>query len=123
MKKAILIHNPRCSKSREAKSFLEESEIDFVTVDYLKDGLKEKLLAHLPTLTGLSYRELIRLNDDAYVALKLDEAKMTDDDWVKTLMSHPAILERPIFIMNNRATIGRPLEKIKALLATAKPKV
>ena len=103
MKKPILIHNPRCSKSREAKEILENSGIEFVTIDYLKEGLKEKLLIHLPKLLGLSYPEMIRSKEDIYKELKLKEQNLTDSEWVKILIQYPVLLERPIFIINNKA--------------------
>lgn len=44
MQKTILIHNPNCSKSRNAKNILYEAGIDFVTIDYLEVGIDEKIL-------------------------------------------------------------------------------
>lgn len=54
MQKATLIYNPDCSKSRKAIEILEERGVDFDRIDYLPDGLKEKLLLHLPKLLNLS---------------------------------------------------------------------
>jgi len=116
MKKPILIHNPRCSKSREAKEILENSGIEFVTIDYLKEGLKEKLLIHLPKLLGLSYPEMIRSKEDIYKELKLKEQNLTDSEWVKILIQYPVLLERPIFIINNKAVIARPPELVSSIL-------
>lgn len=116
MKKAILIHNPRCSKSRGAKDILEARGIQFDTIDYLKDGLKEKLLAHLPKLLGLSYEEMVRDKEEIYKELKLKEKKLSKDEWIALLMKHPILLERPIFIKGEKAVIARPLELLKDLL-------
>lgn len=123
MQKTILIHNPRCSKSREAKEILEESGVQFETIDYLKDGLKEKLLAHLPELLGLSYKEMIREKEEIFKELKLSDEELNDKEWIALLQKHPILLERPILIHDNRAVIGRPVEKLKKLLfASATPK-
>ena len=116
MNKNILIHNPRCSKSREAKDILESAGVDFEIIDYLKDGLKEKLLTHLPKLLGLSFSEMIREKEDIYKELKLSDKKLSDKEWIKILMEHPILIERPIFIHNNRAIIARPSELVKSLL-------
>lgn len=116
MQKALLIHNPRCSKSRGAKEILEEKGIQFDTIDYLKDGLKEKLLSHLPSLLGLSYIEMIRKNEDIYKELKLSEKKLSDKEWIEVLMKHPILLERPIFINGDKAVIGRPPELVIGIL-------
>jgi arsenate reductase len=116
MQKALLIHNPRCSKSREAKKILEECSIDFDTIDYLKDGLKEKLLSHLPKLTGLSFSEMIRTGEEIYKELKLKDKKLSNKEWITMLIDHPILLERPIFIREEKAVIARPPERVKELL-------
>lgn len=114
--KTMLIHNPRCSKSREAKEILIEKGIDFEIIDYLKDGLKEKLLAKLPELTGLTYPEMIRTKEEIYKELNLKEKKLSNKDWIELLQKHPILLERPIFIHNFKAVIARPSEKILEIL-------
>ena len=116
MKKSLLIHNPRCSKSREAKTILEQKGIEFETIEYLKDGLKEKLLKHLPGLLSLKYEEMVRTKEDIYKELKLDKKTLTNDEWIKILTEHPVLLERPIFIYGNKAIIARPPELILELL-------
>ncbi len=116
MSKSILIHNPRCSKSRGAKEILDAEGIDFFVVDYLKDGLKEKMLANLPKLTGLSFDKMIRTKEDVYKDLKLSAKNLSDKEWIAVLMKHPVLLERPIFIHNDKAIIARPSELVKTLL-------
>lgn len=116
MKKTMLIHNPRCSKSREARDILNELGIEFDTIDYLKDGLKEKLILALPSLLKLSYSEMIRSKEEVYKELKIADKKLLDEEWVKILMKHPILLERPILIHNGRAVIARPPELLKTIL-------
>lgn len=116
MQKSILVHNPRCSKSREALSILNESGIEFDTIDYLKDGLKEKLLSHLPKLLGMNFSEMIRTKEDVYKELNLSSKKLSDAEWIKILMKHPILLERPIFIHGDKAVIARPAELLKKII-------
>lgn len=116
MTNSVLIHNPRCSKSRSAKEILEDEGIDFVVIDYLKDGLKEKMLTNLPKLTGLGFEQMIRKKEDVYKELKLSEKKLSDKEWIAILIKHPVLLERPIFICNNKAVIARPSELVKTIL-------
>lgn len=116
MSKSILIHNPRCSKSRGAKEILEAEGVEFEVIDYLKDGLKEKLLLNLPKLTGLNYPEMIRTKEDIYMELGLKDQHLTQKEWVEVLMKHPVLLERPIFIHNDKAVVARPSELVKTIL-------
>lgn len=116
MNKTILIHNPRCSKSREAKEILEKEGVEFEIIDYLKDGLKDKLLSHLPKLLGVSYREMIREKEDIYKKLNLTGKVLSDKEWIEIFKNNPSLLERPIFIYNNKAVIARPPELVKTIL-------
>lgn len=116
MKKAQLVHNPRCSKSREAVALLSELGIEFETIDYLKDGLKEKLLANLPSLLGLPFHEMVRKKEDVYKELKLGDKKLSEKEWISIIMGNPILLERPIFIIDNKAVIARPAELVKTIL-------
>ena len=116
MNKTILIHNPRCSKSREAKDILEEKGIQFEVIDYLKDGLKEKMLAHLPDLLDLKFEHMIRKNEVVYKELKLADKKLTDENWITLLREYPILLERPIFIHKKKAVIARPADRINEIL-------
>lgn len=116
MSKSILIHNPRCSKSREAKDLLVDLGVEFEIIDYLKDGLKNKLLNHLPKLLGIPFNEMIRKKEGIYKELNLAHLKLTEKEWIDVLIKHPILLERPIFIHNEKAVIGRPSELVKKIL-------
>ena len=39
MKKNVLLHNPRCRKSREAIELLNSNNIDFEVLFYIKNGV------------------------------------------------------------------------------------
>ena len=114
--KSILIHNPRCSKSREAKEILENEGVDFLVIDYLKDGLKEKLLLNLPAFLGVPYSQMVRQKEEIFKELDLKEKTLSDQEWVKILQIHPVLLERPIFIHGKKGIIARPAELVKTIL-------
>lgn len=116
MNRTILIHNPRCSKSREAKEILLSKGIEFEVIDYLKDGLKTKLISQLPKLLGMPYQEMIRKKEDIYKELKLADKSLSEQQWIKTIEEHPLLLERPIFIFNNKGVIARPAELLNTIL-------
>ena len=116
MNKTLLIHNPRCSKSREARELLQKLNIQFETIDYLHDGLKEKLLSDLPKLLGLSFSEMVRKKEAKFIELELGDKHLTDKQWILILSENHILLERPIFIHNGRGIIGRPVERIHEIL-------
>lgn len=106
----ILWHNPKCSKSREALKLLEEKGEAFEVFKYLDTPPSREEIVTLLGKLGVSARDLMRTKEDLYKELGLakvdDEAKL-----INALAQYPKLIERPILIENNRAVIGRPVEK------------
>ncbi|MCF7530526.1 arsenate reductase (glutaredoxin) [Neisseria lisongii] len=116
--KQYLYHNPRCSKSRAALALLEERNIAAEVVHYLDTPPTLEALQELFAKLGEdSVRSMMRVKDDLYRELGLDNEALGNDDLLRAIAEHPALLERPIFVSGNRAAVGRPLENIEALLS------
>lgn len=114
--KAIIYHNPRCSKSRQTLALLEERGVDIEVIEYLKDAPDAALLRSLMEMLGKPPREVIRRGEAAFTALGL-AAKLDDDEaLIAAIAAHPVLLERPIVVVGQRAAIGRPPENVLALL-------
>ena len=103
-----LYHNPRCSKSRQAKNLLLERGIEFEDYRYLDAGIHREDIELLSSVDGI-----IRMSD-----LDSDtDIDFGDYNAVAELIStNPRILQRPILIFNGVAVIGRPPESILTLL-------
>ncbi len=115
MEKITLYHNPRCSKSRNAKKLLEERGAEFSVIEYLKTPLDVTELKALADKLGLPVREMLRTNEGIYRELQLDEAA-SDENLFKAIAEHPILLQRPIAVAGTRAVIGRPPENVLDLL-------
>jgi len=107
-----LWHNPRCSKSREAFSILEENNCDKEVFKYLDEKpTKEELKKVLKMLGFKSAREWMRTKEDIYKELNLkdetDEEKLLD-----AMVEYPKLIERPVIIKGDKAIIGRPTSMI-----------
>lgn len=106
----IIWHNPKCSKSREALKLLEEKGDSFEVFKYLDTPPSRGEITALLKKLGVSAGELMRTKEDLYKELGLanvsDEEKLID-----ALVEYPKLIERPILIEENRAIIGRPVEK------------
>ena len=110
-----IYHNPRCSKSRNAKALLEGAGVEPQVVEYLKEGPSRTEIEHLMVLLGITDpRLMMRVRDDAFRDLALADA--TDDELIDAMAAHPILIERPIVINGNRALIARPPERISELL-------
>lgn len=104
-------HNPKCSKSREALKLLEEKMGDFEIYKYLDTPPTRSDIVVLLQKLGVSARELMRTKEEIYKELGL--AKVSDEEkLIDAICENPKLIERPILIENNRAVIGRPVEKI-----------
>ncbi len=110
----VLLHNPRCSKSRAAKRLLEEHGVAFRERRYLDDPLSRDELEELARRLGRPPREWVRTKEPAFVEAGLDAA--SDDSLLDALARYPVLMERPIAIRGDRAVVGRPTEKLLDLL-------
>ena len=110
-----ILHNPRCSKSRQGLEILKNSGKEYEVVQYLENPLSIKELSELINLLDISPIELIR-KGEAIWKENYKGRKMTDTQIIEAMVSNPKLIERPIVINNNRAVIGRPPTLIKELI-------
>lgn len=110
-----LLHNPRCSKSRQALALLKERGADIRIRRYLDDPLDEKELRALMSRLDADGSALVRTNEAEWKALNADIED--PDQVVRAILDHPKILQRPIADDGQRAVIGRPPEDVLGLLA------
>ena len=111
----VLLHNPRCSKSRAAKAMLEERSVDYVERLYLEDPLTLSELKDLGALLGRDAAAWMRTKEAAFSEAGLSGSS-TDEELLAAVSKFPILMERPILMRGKRAAIGRPLEDIEALL-------
>lgn len=109
-----LLHNPRCSKSRQALALLEEAGVEVEVRRYLDNPLDEHELRQLITRLPDGIQGLVRAGESEWQALGADA---TDPEAVvNAIVTHPRILERPIADTGKRAIIGRPPERVVELV-------
>ena len=111
----LLLHNPRCSKSRAARALLEERGTRFALRLYLDEPLSRAELDELRRRLGRPAREWVRRGEPAFAAAGLS-AESDDGPLLDALAAHPELLERPILVRGARAAVGRPPERILELL-------
>lgn len=115
MSELKILHNPRCSKSREALKYLENANLNFEVIEYLNTPLSEhELLSLLNQLKDSSAKDLVRTKDDKYKETKFDVT--SDTQVAKYLALYPQLMERPVIIYKDEAVIARPIEKLHWLL-------
>lgn len=111
----LLLHNPRCSKSRAAKALLEERGVAFAERRYLEDPLTHAELEDLARRLGQPPAAFVRRGEEAYRRAGLDRDS-GDDELLRALASEPILLERPILVTGTGAVVGRPPERVLDLV-------
>lgn len=109
-----LLHNPRCSKSRQALALLEARGVEVQVRRYLDDPLDEQELRALISRLTADSQALVRTDEAQWKAL--DAALDDSEQVIQALLAHPRILQRPIADDGTRAVIGRPPETVLDLL-------
>lgn len=110
-----LYHNPRCSKSRCTLALLRDHGVEPDVVHYLDTPPTVDELDALCRRLGLPPERLVRAGEAHALGLRLDEAR-SRTDWLRLLAEHPALIQRPIFVVGDRAVVGRPPERVLDLL-------
>lgn len=116
MSEITILHNPRCSKSRQAVSLASELGVEVSVRKYLDEPLS---VAELESLIGRLDGDVLALvrRDANFKAAGLSAADIEDAAAVvKVLTEHPNLLERPVLMTDKRAVIGRPTEAAESFL-------
>ena len=113
---SVLYHNPRCSKSRAALAILAERGAEFEVVRYLETPPSEAELHELLDKLELTPLELMRRSEGAFREHGLGDDSVSDEERVRAMAENPILIERPVFIVADKAVIGRPPERVLELL-------
>ena len=110
-----IYHNPRCSKSRQTLQLILDAGKKVEVVEYLKEVPGEEELKNIIDLLGIPAEQLLRKSEQIFKE-KYKGKILTDDEWIKVMVEHPVLIERPIVIDGKKAVLGRPPENVLKLL-------
>lgn len=112
-----LWHNPRCTKSRQAKELLDGRGVSYEERRYLDHPPTAAELDAVLTAMGKEPWEITRMGEGVAGDLGLKTADRDRAWWIQVLVDNPILIERPILVTDDgRAAVGRPTEAIAALL-------
>lgn len=94
---------------------LKERGIDFDYREYRENPLSGTEIRRLLALLGLAPKDVLRRRDRAFRELSLSGDE-TEGELIALMAKHPTLLERPIGVLGKLAVIGRPPEKLLALV-------
>ena len=108
-----LLHNPRCSKSRQTLELLNNKGLEPTIIEYLKTPLSEKEIEALATKLKLQPSQFLRKGEFSKLDIEMAD---TEAGLIKQMTEFPILIERPILINGDRAQIGRPPESVLEIL-------
>ena len=111
-----IFHNPRCSKSRQTLSLIQDKNIDINIIEYLKTPPDISQLKLILKKLGYEPRQLMRKSEQIYKDLDLGNENKTTEDLVIAMAQNPILIERPIVLSGEKAAIGRPPESVLNIL-------
>lgn len=107
--KLTILHNPKCSKSREAIEILKKNDINYTEHLYLQNPPSEKVLRFI--WEHLSEpKEMVRVKEEKFreIPFSLESKEVV----IEKLTTYPQLIERPILFTEKSAIVGRPTGRI-----------
>ncbi len=111
-----ILHNPRCSKSRQTLQLLQDRGIEPEIVEYLKTPPSAAEIDELLERLGKEPREIMRVKEAVYRELGLADPALDRAALISAIAENPILLERPIVLTGEKAAIGRPPESVLTIL-------
>jgi arsenate reductase (glutaredoxin) len=113
--KLKIYHNPRCAKSRAGFKYLQDKNVEYEVVDYMKNGITEKELEDILLRLHKKPSDIVRTQEELYKK-ELKGRKFSDHEWMRILSENPKLIQRPIVVARHKAVLAQPPEKIDELL-------
>lgn len=110
-----IYHNSRCKKSRAGLQHLQEKNIDFEIVQYLKDQrFTTETLKKVLKKMNVKPTEMIRTQEKEY-KVNYKGKTFSDDEWIEIMVNNPKFINRPIVETEDKAVWGDPPANIDNL--------
>lgn len=109
----VLWHNPRCSTSRKALDLLQAHGVALQLWLYLDQPPNRAELATVAAQLPGGIQQLVRWKEAEAVALQ----GASTDQILDALVTNPRLIERPVFLTNRGARVGRPPEAVLEIVS------
>ena len=95
---------------------LKNENIDFKIVDYQKTGITKEEILQLASMLGVRPKEFLRKFEKDFKENNIGNYLDNDSKIAEYVSRYPKIMERPIFVNEGKAVIGRPPDNVLELL-------
>lgn len=111
-----ILHNPRCSKSRQTLELLTEKGVEPTITLYLDNAPTKKRLKEIAAMLDVEPIEMMRTKEAAFKEQQLTK-QSSHEELFSAMAKEPKLIERPIVIKDNKtAVLGRPPENVLKLM-------
>lgn len=114
--KVKIYHNPECGTSRNTLALIRNANIEPEIIEYLVNPPSKSELIQLIADAGLTVREAIRKNVDAYHDLELERDDWMDEQLLDFMLQHPIFINRPFVVTELGTRLSRPSELVLEIL-------
>jgi arsenate reductase (glutaredoxin) len=111
-----IYHNPACGTSRNTLALIRATGVEPEIILYLEKPPSRDELMGLLARMEVTPRELLRQKGTPYSELGLDDPLLTDDQLVDAMMTHPALINRPVVVGPKGVKLCRPSEAVLSIL-------
>ncbi|MBV6826493.1 arsenate reductase (glutaredoxin) [Pseudomonas sp. PD9R] len=112
----IIYHAGVCTHSRGALELLRRAGFEPDIVEYLVNPLDRQVLLDLLKRAGLSVRDIIRIQEQEYKDLGLDDKSLSDEVLLDAIDAHPILMNRPLVATPLGVRLCRPAELVLEIL-------
>ena len=116
MQNITVYEKSTCSKCRQTEAILNEKGISFDIVQYHDTPISTEKLKELLAKMNMKPIELFRTGEEEYKAMKEEIEGADDARLIEILSTHPALMQRPIIEVDDKAVLGRPPENVLSIL-------
>lgn len=110
-----IYHNPRCGKSRNALTHVENTNKEFEVILYLTQTPTFNDIEVLLQKLALTPIQIVRQKEKIWIE-KFKNKQLSDDQIIQAIVDNPILLERPIIINGESAIIARDIVKLQSFI-------
>ncbi len=111
MKKITILHNSKCSKSREALDWLKTQNYEIEVLEYLKTNLSIDTFQAILDRLNLQPVEVLRTKEKDFLE-HVEGKYKNNEELIQFMLRYPKLIERPIVWWEGGGVVARPLVKL-----------
>lgn len=120
-----IYHNSDCGTSCNALAKIRKLGYEPCIVEYLKTPLSRSQIVALIAKMDITARDVVRRKEPLFRELGLDEQDVTEDELLDALADNPVLMNRPIVVLEDGASITaqlcRPSARVVTMLQQTSP--